>query len=330
MTTKWLGFLSFGAVLLASSSAFAQETTEPTEGEKKEQEPAEHEEAETKGSFVADFVLGFGKSPLTVSNPTSTAQPQPGARAGDGQVTTESLIVGGAYELFPHTSFGARIPLSFGELHPNGGTMRSTGTVGNLELIGEYEKHMSPHLALVLEMGVSLPTASGQNRPEDLEGLSPNRIDTSTWDKAAVNRAASLARGGEDTALFAVERLGLNPKVGAVYTQGKLRFAGSVKMENLFATTDRNGGEKYVGELVPKVRAAYRATKTIEPALAVYAPITYAGTEPGEDAFGLVVEPQVVGYVGAFRPALGIVLPVVGPASDPTTVGVRLALAAVF
>src|SRR5262249_33354399 len=156
------------------------------------------------------------------------------------------------------------------------GADRSTATVGNLEIIGEYEREMSKKTALVFELGVSLPTAAGKTMPEDLERLPPSQVQTSSWDKAQLNRAASFARGSEDTALFAVDRLGLNPKIGAVYTSGKLTLAGSVKMENLFRTSD-SLDEKYLGELVPKVRAAYRVQKNIEPALAVYAPITFAG-----------------------------------------------------
>src|SRR5207248_665313 len=140
---------------------------------------------------------------------------------------------------------------------------------------------------------------SGKSAPEELDGLPPSQIENSAWDKAAINRSASLARGGEDTALFATDRLGFNPKVGAIYTRGKLRVAGSLKMENLISTSGRNT-EKYLGELVPKVRAGYRVVKFVEPALALYAPIAYAGAEPGEDKVGFVVEPQVVGYVGAF------------------------------
>jgi hypothetical protein len=120
----------------------------------------------------------------------------------------------------------------------------------------------------------------------------------------------------------------VNPKVGAAWQRGKLRVAGTAKLENLFATSTLS--QKYVGVLVPKARAAYRIDEHVEPALAVWAPITYAGKEAGEDAVGLVVEPQVVGYIGPLRPALGLVLPVVGPAADPRALGVRLALAAMF
>ena len=331
MTQKWLGIASIGALAFASSPALA-DAPKPAAKPAQKDEANEREEApeheETSGVVYADFVQGFGKVPLAVQNPTSTAEPLPRTHAGAGPITTESFIVGAMFELLPKTAFGARVPFTFATLHPDGDADRGTAAFGNLELLAEHEIHAQSYLTFVIEGGVSLPTANGANMPDSLDTLSPANVDRAGYDKAAINRAASLARGGEDTALYALNYLGVNPQGGAIWTRGNLKISGMAKIENLFSTSSSNA-HKYVGELVPKARVSYRVS-SIEPALAAYAPIAFAGAETGEEKVGVVVEPQVVGYFGALRPALGVVVPVAGPAADPQTLGVRLALAAVF
>ncbi|HEY8076311.1 MAG TPA: hypothetical protein VIF62_19430 [Labilithrix sp.] len=328
MIRKALGFLSFGAVLFAFSPASAEETkkVEKDEANGKEEKPEADEHA---GIAYADFVLGFGKVPLAIQNPPTTTEPLPRSHAGAGQITTESIVFGAMYEFFPKVGIGARIPVSFAELNPNGEAGRSTSSVGNLEIVAEHTIFAQSYLSFFIEGGISLPTASGQRMPEDVDTRTPEFTDRSAFDHGAVNKAASLARGGADTALYAMDYLGVNPQGGVVWNRGKLKIAGMAKVENLFSTSGQNS-QKYVGELVPRAKIAYRVTESLEPTFQAYAPITFAGAEPGEDKVGVVVEPQLAAYAGALRPTLGVIIPVVGPASDPQAIGVRLALAAVF
>jgi hypothetical protein len=203
MIGKWLGIVSFGGVLVASAPARAEEPKQTQKDEANEHtDGAEHEEH--AGAFVADFVLGFGKVPLAVQNAPSLGEPLPRTHAGAGHITTESFLVGGAYELLPHTAFGVRMPLTIASLHPDGDADRTTASLGNLELTGEYEIDAQSYLKFVLEGAVSLPTATGANLPEDLAYRAPALVDRGAYDKGSINRAASLARGGEETALFAV------------------------------------------------------------------------------------------------------------------------------
>ncbi len=329
MIRKALGFLSIGAVLLSSAPAFAEETKKEETKDEAQGKAEKTEKEEEKGVAYADFVLGFGKVPLAIQNPPTTHEPLPRSHLGAGQITTESIVFGAMYEFFPKVGIGARMPISFAELNPNGDQGRSTSSVGNLEIVAEHTIFAQSYLSFFVEGGVSLPTASGKPLPEDVDTRQPAFVDRSTYDHGAVNRASSLARGGAETALYATDYLGLNPQGGLVWHRDKLKIAAMAKVENLFSTSGANS-QKYVGELVPRAKIAYRATEALEPTLQAYAPIVFAGAEPGEDKVGVVVEPQLAAYVGPLRPTLGVIVPVVGPASDPQAIGVRLALAAVF
>src|SRR5205823_5728972 len=114
MIRKALGLVSFGAALLASAPASAEEAAkDEAKGHEENAEKEEHE-----GIVYADFVLGFGKVPLAIQNAPTTAEPLPRSHAGAGQVTSESIVVGAMYEFFPKIGLGARMPITFAELAP--------------------------------------------------------------------------------------------------------------------------------------------------------------------------------------------------------------------
>lgn len=343
---KWLiGAAVVGAAFATGRSARAEGTAEgETHGEVHATAPAEthaeaKEEHDAKGEphghheekyiavVYADFVLGFGKGPLALQNPATSLSTLPGYRPGAAQVTSESLILGAAIKVLPHTSIGLRLPLSFGTFHPPGADTRGTAALGNIEIEGEYERHLEPDLAFLGVLGVSLPTAQGDPIPENLEQLSNQQVDQGAYDKGGINRAAAYSRGLEENALFFPKRLGINPKVGIIYRNGGFSVAPYIKMENLIGTTKSTNG--YLGELVPGVRVAYRAGH-FEPALKAWATVAFAGAEEDEKKVGLALEPQVALHLENVRWVLGAVVPVVGPAADPQFIGIRLALAGAF
>ncbi len=280
------------------------------------------------GIVGLDLVLGFGKGPLAIQNPPSSLGTLPTYSKGEARSMSESFILGAAFHLLPHTAFGIRVPFTFGQFYPAGNTSRGLGALGNIELEAEYERHMGKGMELFFVMGFSLPTAQGEEIPEDLDTRTNGQVDQASYDKGALNRAASLSRGGEETALFEPKRFGLNPKIGLNYRSGKITITPYIKMENLIATSPTLA-HGYLGELVPAVRAGYRMGH-VEPALKLWAPIIFAGGNEGEKKVGFVIEPQVVFHHGNVRPVLGVIIPLAGPATDPQFIGVRLAVAAVF
>ena len=279
------------------------------------------------GVVGVDFVLGFGKVPLAIQNPPSNLGTLPTYAKGEARSMSESFILGAAFHLLPHTAFGVRLPFTFGQFYPVGNSSRGLGALGNIELEAEYERHISHHTELFFVMGFSLPTAQGEEIPENLDTLTNAQVDQASYDKGALNRAAALSRGGEDNALFEPKRFGLNPKIGLNHRMGALTITPYIKVENLIATSPTLA-HKYLGELIPAVRIGYRMGK-LEPALKLWVPILFAGSDEDKKV-GFVVEPQLVFHHGNVRPALGVIIPVAGPAADPRFVGVRLAVAASF
>ena len=288
-----------------------------------------HHPHEHKATIGLDFVAGFGKVPFAVQSAPPPNGAPPGYESGAARTASQSFVLGTAFHLLPHTAFGVRLPFSFGEFSPPDGSTRGTGALGNIELEAEYERHMSHHLELFFVLGFSMPTGQGNPIPENIGELPNSAIDVGLLDKGALNRAASLARGGEETALFELKRWGINPKIGVNYRMGALTITPYIKMENLIASTS-SLAKGYLGELIPAVRAGYRVGQ-FEPALKLWAPIIFAGAEEGEKKVGFVVEPQLVFHHGNVRPMLGVIIPVAGPAADPSTnIGVRLGVAAAF
>jgi hypothetical protein len=303
----------------------------PPGGETGEPKHKEHEHGEHSAHVGLDFVLGFGKTAVAVATPSSTGL-LPSYGMSSARIHTESLVLGTAFKVMPHTSIGILLPLAWGQYSATetGGDSRGTAALGAIEVEGEYERHLAKNMALEAAFGISLPTAQGSEIPENVTDLPSNAVNTPDYDKGGVVRSAALSRGGENNALWEPKRLGFNPKVGVAYHEGELHVTGYLKMENLIATVS-SVDHKYLGELVPGVRAGYRMGM-VEPALKIWANLAFAGTNEGEKKFGLSVEPQVVAHLEHnIKPVLGVVIPVVGPGVDPFQfVGVRAGVAAMF
>lgn len=332
--TKYLLALAIAAAALASgSTAQAHEEGEGEHGGGKGEghgeggEHKKHHDEHHVGTGSVDFVLGFGKVPLAIQNPAPSTGVLPTYSRGSSQITSESFVLGTAFHLLPHTAFGILLPMTFGQFHPNGNNTRGTGALGNIELEAEYERHMNHDMELFFVLGFSLPTAQGEEIPEDIDTRNNSQVDQSSYDKGSLQRAAAYSRGGEVNAFYEPKRFGINPKIGLNYKMGALTITPYLKVENLIATSSTLA-HGYLGELVPSVRVGYRVGH-FEPALKLWAPIAFAGSDDDKKV-GFVVEPQVVMHHGHIRPVLGVIIPVAGPAADPTNIGVRLAVAASF
>jgi hypothetical protein len=338
--TGLLGVCAAAAILAVGGAAHAEDTAkvEISVGTGEHAEPkheaGKEEEEEPSGAVAADMVLGFGKVASWLPGPAGVSASGPGGPAGltsgASRVTTEGFLLGAEFRVFKHTSIGFRFPISIGEFDvPGGNDFRSTTAIGNLELALGYEREIAEHVGFLFDLGFALPTAQGQEIPDNLDQLEALQTNPGAYDKASLNHAVSLSRGGEDTALYEIKRFGIIPKVGVDYHAKGLFVTASVKVENMISVVS-DATPKYLGELVPAVGVGYRVAPHVVPELRMFAPITFSGAAADEKKAGFVLEPQIVMPFGNVRPVVGVYVPVAGPAADPQFIGIRVGVVAAF
>jgi hypothetical protein len=294
------------------------------------------EEEEKKGEAFLDLVLGWGKVPFAVQNlpgsPMNPNQTITYSAADAVPSNVQSIIAGGEYEVAEHIAVGLRIPLTFAGFSPDNQTGRATTSLGNIELEGAYEMHINRALEVSGGLGLALPTASGDEIPPDLMNAPAGTVDSTAYDRFSLSRAAASARGYEDNALFEPQRFGIIPKVEAEYHwMKKLTAAAYVKLENLIGTknTSDTAYHRYIGELVPGIRAGYKIIPQVEPAFRAWLNATFAGSDEDKKT-SVAIEPQVIGHLGGFEPYAGVIVPVAGPPQTNGFVGVRIGVAGRF
>jgi hypothetical protein len=236
----------------------------------------------------------------------------------------QSLILGGTLELLEHVSVGLRLPVTFAAFSPDGSLSRSTASFGNIELAGSYEAAVARRVALVTSLAVALPTSQGNEIPADLDRAPAARVDVMGYDRSSLALAAASARGYEDNALFAPNRLGLVPKLTLAYDAYPFRVEPYVRVENLFST---GSPPAYLGEVVGGFRIGYWVERHFEVGLRAWCNIPYAG--PDERA-AVSVESSLLGRFGSVRPYGGVIVPVAGPPFENGFLGVRVGVAGVW
>jgi hypothetical protein len=325
---------------LPEASAKKSEAREGVEAEKPSSEGGETKEgeAEERVELGLDVVLGWGKVPFAVESPAVTGNPSPTYTRQDAVPSNvQSLLLGGSVEVVEHVGVGARVPFTFASFNPDGAASRGALGLGNIELEGEYGMELRPGVARTPEgngtiklygaLGLALPTASGDEIPDTLVNTSAVLVDAPSYDRFSLSRAAASARGYEDNALFEPHRLGIVPKIGAVYRFSGLSVAPYVKVENLVATTSL--ANSYVGELVGALRVGYEFRRHFEIAVKAWLNAGFAGADE-DKRVSAAVEPEVVLRFGPLRPFAGAIIPFAGPPSDNGFVGVRLGVDAAF
>ncbi len=287
----------------------------------------EHEAEEKKWSVSLDAVIGFGKTDVVTQDLPGSLATVPTTTRGPAQINAESFIIGLGYEVAHHVGVGARLPFSFGTFSQPGRQTRGTSTLGNVELEAEYEYHLNKQMKLIYVLGISLPTAQGDELPEaEAAGKLGIGSDLNAYDRFAVNRAAAGSRGYEENALFEAKRFGIIPKVAFDAKFGKLTLQPYVKLENLISTISVPE-HSYIGELILGVWAGYLVNPLFEPGIRAWTNIPIAGNDEGAVA---VIEPQVRLHVGSITPIIGGIIPFAGPLTEPQFGGIRLAVAGRF
>jgi hypothetical protein len=291
--------------------------------------PAEAEpghEREAKAMVGLDLVLGWGRVPFAVQNAPGAGQPYVTYTRNDGvSSNVQSLMLVGSMELLEHVGVGARLPLTFAGFSPNGSAGRSTTAIGNLELEGEISWQLARRLHLVGSLGVALPTAQGSEIP-DLQQTPAQQVDSTSYDRYSLSRAAAAARGFEDNALFEPNRLGVVPKIALVYRLNGWTIEPYVKVENLIGTSTALAAP-YVGELVGAARVGYWVQNRFELAIRGVVNAGFAGTSDDKQV-AVAVEPSAILRFGPVRPYAGVIVPVAGPPSENGFIGVHFGVAA--
>ncbi len=316
----------------ASGSLSLEGTSAEAHGPEADKHPeSEHEEEaeETKFQVDVDLVFGFGKTNTVNTTLPGTQATIPDATVGPSKISTQSFIIGAGYEIGKGIGIGARFPLTFGSWSQPGQQTRGTGAVGNVELEGEYERHINQQMKLVFGLGLALPTAQGTEVPEQ-EELDADRTaaqqNQNAYDRQAVNHAAAASRGYLDNALFETKRFGIIPMVGLDYKVSHILIDPFVKMENLISTSG-SPEHKYIGELVLGTFLGYELAKQMDAGVRVWGNILFAG---GSGAVG-VLEPQMRFHFGNIHPLVAGIIPFAGDAlTSPRFGGIRFAVAARF
>jgi hypothetical protein len=285
------------------------------------------EHAHTPFNVGIDFVLGFGAHPLLAPAMEGAAEdaeseevPEGWRHVRDVKTMSESIVIDGSYEVAEHVGVGVRIPLTFGSVPASAGDTTSTFALGNIELEGETELELSETTALVLSLGVAVPTAQGSEEPELEDGEL-----SSDYQHFIVNHLAAASRGYEDNALFEPERLGIIPKVAFQLRENSLLFQPFIKLENLIATNSELE-RGYIAELIYGMFFGY----AINPHFDVGARVWGSAAFLDNVEQVAIVEPQVRVHFAPVDVLVGGIIPFAGELTKPQFGGVRIAAHARF
>jgi hypothetical protein len=324
--------LGAGGTARASGDGGGQTGAEASSETSEKAPPAESEAKGEHGPALmvgVDGVLGWGKVPFAVQNVPVTGTPGiTYTRQDRTESDVQSLLFVGSAEVHEHLGVEIRAPLTFATFSPDGSPSRATASFGNLELAGEYAAPLGHHLRLVTSLGLALPTATGTPIPAGLAGASASSADPTAYDRWSLSRAAAMARGFEDNALFEPERLGIVPRVALAWRHRGLSIEPYVKVENLIATSKALDAS-YVGEIVGGLRVGYWVQHRFEIVLKGWVNGGFAGTSDDKTT-AVAIEPQFLMRFGPVLPYVGVILPLAGPPSDGNFVGVRVGVAARF
>jgi hypothetical protein len=258
-----------------------------------------------------------------------------GTDAGSSPVEFKvaSIVLGAYYQADPKVSARLRFPISNGSIEGAEPGQFVTGSfsgtaLGNVELGMTYNSDMGPKTKLPLDLGLYIPTATGDRFPPP-EGNGRQQT-------YLVNSAAQWSRGFEEDALFAPHRLSLVPKLGLRYRDGGISTGGYVKLPLLMrmgggdpppATGGTNdyeiksfvaqaiiGGDFHIDVSKNKIDIGTRAW--LMWMSSGYVERLLEGSTP-PTKIQIALEPQVRASFGQLKAVLGVILPIAGRLAGP-------------
>lgn len=244
----------------------------------------------------------------------------------------QSFVLGLSARTSHAFQIGLRVPVVFAQLPPRSPDPARVSALGNIEIAPRFGAEVAKATRLDFEMGLSLPTASGDDF---------GKTDA-TRHRALALSTASASRGLEDPQLFARHRMGFIPR----FLLSQHRGAFEVGANIAFPLLQRAGGQ-----IVPDnyYKNAMQADAVV--ALSVYywaVPRTFAvglraienlslegdvhkqGVSGTDDRGRLTIEPSLKAQLGPARVAAGFLIPVSGPQSDLAIYGGRLVVGGHF
>lgn len=337
--TLSIAALSIFAVMLGSAAARAEDKKEEKKEEKKEaadadkkedaaEEAKEGEEEEPGFMLGIEAVTGFGKVEALNLKPATSLGTLGYERAQTSAVVV-SPIASFSFPVTKHVRLGALFPFVIGSLTPADDKSRGAANWGNIELEAEYEREISKQLGFEFGLGVALPTAVGDELPEQetLDRLGVN-TNTVSADKFSINHAAQFSRGGEVNGLFEPKHLGIIPKIALPIHLSKLKIEPYVKTENLFSTV-ADSPHPITVELVAGVRLAYGITSWFDAGVRAWGNFTMTAHD-GRDLNIGAVEPELRFHYHVMRATIGGIIPFAGEPASPGFGGVRTGLLFAF
>ena len=311
----------------ADNKALSEAAREGAEG-------AEKEEPEPPWEFSADVVGGATTTDAITAGRPARIELPPLNVFDSTRVSAYTFLFGIERHLGERFAVGARMPFIAADLSSRTGVIedRSVALAGNLELEGSFVIARGRNWNLVAALGVALPTGGGKEPPTAAEVAADpaKRFEYRRHDLFAAAHAASATLGSYDSALFEPGNLGIVPQISANFRFSELTITPTLKVENLIDVTG-DANETYINEIVGGVRAGFRVTRAFEPGVHVWFRDLHEQTHSDSSSSAVgVVEPYLRFHLGAFKPAVSVILPFAGDLADSKTFGVRAGFVAEF
>ena len=271
-----------------------------------------------------DVVLGFGQSTVA-----QLAQPingiiVPRTVLDYRHVFVESWLFGVSYDFGRGIGLALRAPFSYMSFASDNFRI-ATSALGNVELAPSYRHQVDDRTSMLFALGLTAPTAQGVAPSSDPAA----KLDQNDTNRYFVQHASSATRGLESDAWYAFHRFGVTPSVAVELRpfSAPVTLTPHAKVELLFDT----GGDathKVASDGVLGLSAAWRPTELLTVSLRAFGVMPLAGRD--DHRLALVVAPDVRAEGRRFFAGAGLVVPILGPTTDPRFTGIHLLVGVKF
>lgn len=271
-----------------------------------------------------DLMLGFGRSLVASQTQPSGTVAAPQTIVDERDVFVESWILSAGVGFAHGVDLRLRVPLTYMSFRSDVYRL-GAAALGDVGLDVRWSPENS---RFSFALALTAPTAQG-------DPPTPPRFDQNSSNRYLAGRASQSVRGHEVDYLFAWKRFGVAPSVFAFVPLGpRTALVPYVRLEGRIQSSGGDGNSLETASVFG-ARVSHRLSGT------AVAPESPGGTEVALRAFtavpmsgvddhraSVVVEPQLAASAGHFVALLGVLIPVVGPSTDPRFVGIHAILSA--